>query len=121
MRASTRKPITAQGISDAFRDAELLVEAIDEGWSGRRVLEDALADYERRRNEASLPMYELTCQLAMLKPPPPEMQRLFAALRENQEQTNRFFGTVAGTVPIAEFFAPENLGRAGSAAQVAAV
>ena len=39
------------------------------------------------------------------------MQQLFAALRDNQEQTDRFFGVVAGTVPIAEFFAPENIGR----------
>jgi hypothetical protein len=27
------------------------------------------------------------------------------------EQTDRFFGTIAGTVPIPEFFAPENVGR----------
>jgi hypothetical protein len=26
-------------------------------------------------------------------------------------QTDRFFGTVAGTVPIGEFFAPANLAR----------
>ncbi len=103
--------ITAQGISDAFRDAELVAEAVDAGLSGRRPLEQAMAEYERRRNEAALPVYEFTCQLAMLEPPPPEMQQLFAALRHNQEQTNRFFGTMAGTVPIPEFFAPENLGR----------
>jgi hypothetical protein len=39
------------------------------------------------------------------------MQELFAGLRHDQEQTNRFFGTFAGTVPTAEFFAPENLAR----------
>ena len=41
------------------------------------------------------------------------VQRLFAALHHNQEQTIRFFGIIAGTVPIAEFFAAEN--PAGSA------
>jgi flavin-dependent dehydrogenase len=106
-----KDPITAQGISDAFRDAELVAEAIDTGFSGRRPLEEALADYEQQRNEAALPMYEYTCQLAQLQPPPPEMQQLFAALHHNQEQTNRFVGTIAGTVPIPEFFAPENMGR----------
>jgi 2-polyprenyl-6-methoxyphenol hydroxylase-like FAD-dependent oxidoreductase len=116
-----KDPITAQGISDAFRDAELVAEAVDAGLSGKRPLEEALAEYEQRRNEAALPMYEFTCQLAMLEPPPPEMQQLFAALRYDQEQTNRFFGTIAGTVPIPEFFAPENLGRImGAGAQVAA-
>jgi len=106
-----KDPITAQGISDAFRDAELLAEAIDDGFAGRRSLPDALADYERRRNEAAMPMYELTCQLAMLQPPPPEMQQLFAALQGNQEQSGRFLGTIAGTVPIPDFYAPENLDR----------
>jgi flavin-dependent dehydrogenase len=106
-----KDPITAQGITDAFRDAELLAEAIDDGFSGRRTLADALADYERRRNEAVMPMYELTCELAVLQPPSPKMQRLFAALRQDQTQTDRFFGAIAGTVPIAEFFAPENVAR----------
>jgi len=117
-----KDPITAQGISDAFRDAELVAEAVDAGLSGKRPVEEAMAEYEQRRNEAALPLYEFTCQLATLEPPPPEMQQLFAALRHDREQTNRFFGAMAGTVPIAEFFAPENLGRIiGAGAQVAAV
>jgi hypothetical protein len=29
---------------------------------------------------------------------------LFAALRDDPEQTSRFLGTVAGTVPITDFF-----------------
>jgi hypothetical protein len=39
------------------------------------------------------------------------MQQLIAALRHNPEQADRFIGTIAGTVPIPEFFAPENLAR----------
>jgi flavin-dependent dehydrogenase len=106
-----KDPITAQGISDAFRDAELLAGAISDGFAGRRPLADSLVDYERRRNEATLPIYELTCQFASLQPPPPQMQALFAALRGDQEQTDRFIGTVAGTVPIPDFYSTENLGR----------
>ncbi|MBO0723937.1 MAG: NAD(P)/FAD-dependent oxidoreductase, partial [Blastocatellia bacterium] len=104
-----KDPMTAQGITDAFRSAELLAEAVDDGLSGRQPLEDALARYEIRRNEELLPMYELTCQFATLAPSPPQMQELFAALRGNQEQTNRFLGTIAGTVSIQEFYSPENL------------
>ena len=106
-----KDPATAQGITDAFRDAELLAAALDAGLSGERPLDGALADYERGRNEAVGPMYEFTCQLAGQEPPPPEMQALFAALRTNQEATDRFFGALAGTVPIPEFFAPENVRR----------
>lgn len=101
--------ITAQGITDAFRDAELVAEAVDAGFSGKRPIEEAMAEYEQRRNEATFPIYEFTCQLASLEAPPPEQQQLFAALRNNQEQTNRFVGTIAGTVPVPEFFAPENI------------
>ncbi|GIV82053.1 MAG: FAD-dependent oxidoreductase [Anaerolineae bacterium] len=106
-----KDPITAQGITDAFRDAELLTEAIDAGFSGRRPLEEALAEYEQQRNAASQAIYDFTCQLAMLEPPSLEMQQLFAALRHDQEQTNRFFGVMAGTVSVSAFFAPENIGR----------
>jgi flavin-dependent dehydrogenase len=38
-----RDPLTAQGISDAFRDAQLLSEAIDAGLAGRQPLAEALA------------------------------------------------------------------------------
>ena len=106
-----KDPLTAEGITDAFRDADLLSDAIDAGLSGRRPLEEALAGYERRRNEDALPIYEFTYQLASLAPPAPEMQALFGALRENQEETNRFFGVMARTVPVADFFAPENIAR----------
>ena len=106
-----KDPITAQGISDAFRDAETLATAIDDGFAGRRSMVDALAAYEQARNEKTRPLYELTAQFASLQPPPPEMQRLIAALRHNPAQADRFIGTIAGTVPVAEFFAPENLAR----------
>ena len=69
--------ITGLGISDAFRDAEYLTDAIDDGLSGRRPLEEALADYERRRNEAARPLYEFTCKLASGQVPSPEMWMQF--------------------------------------------
>jgi flavin-dependent dehydrogenase len=117
-----KDPVTAQGISDAFRDADLVAEAVDAGLAGRRPLEEALAEYERRRNEDSLPMYDYTCQFASLEPPPPEMLQLFAALRHDQGQTNRFLGTLAGTVLVPEFFAAENLASiVGQAADAAGV
>ena len=86
--------ITAQGITDAFKHAELL------------------AGYEQQRNESVAPIYDFTCGfLSTLEQPPAEIQALFGALSENQEDTNRFFGTLAGTVPIPEFFSPENMQR----------
>ena len=103
--------ITAQGITDSFKQAELLSEAIDAGLSGRKLMEEALAEYERMRNEDAFPMYEYTCQLGALEPPPAEMLQLFEALRENRSETDRFLGITAGTVSAEEFFAPQNVGR----------
>lgn len=104
-----KDPCTAEGITDAFHGAALLADAIDSGLSDRRPLDAALEEYERQRNQAAFPMYEFTCQLATLAPPPPEMQKLFGALRGNQKQTNRFFGLFAQTVSVPEFFSPENM------------
>jgi 2-polyprenyl-6-methoxyphenol hydroxylase-like FAD-dependent oxidoreductase len=104
-----KDPITGQGIGDAFRDAELLVEAVDAGYSGRRPLDEALAGYQQRRDELELPMYQFTAQLAEFASPKIEEQALFAALRHNQAATNQFLGMLTGTVPVPEFFAPKNL------------
>jgi len=111
-----KDPNLALGISDAFRDAELLAEAVDRGFSGRQPLEEALAAYERQRNESALPAFELNFKFATLQPPPPEMQALFGALRGNQPETDRFIGALSGTVPIPEFFALVNIQRVLNAA-----
>ena len=44
-----RDPATGQGITDAFRDAELLADALDIGFSRQGPLEAALAAYEQKR------------------------------------------------------------------------
>jgi flavin-dependent dehydrogenase len=104
-----KDPITAQGITDAFRDAGTLAQAIDDGFSGRRPLEEALAHHERQRNQAVMPLYEFACRTATLEPTRPRTMELIAALRGNQEQTDRLLGLTAGTTAIAEFFSPENI------------
>jgi len=104
-----KDPITAQGISDAFRDADQFAAAFDEFSNGARSYEDAMQDYQRRRDEAALPMYEMTCGLATLAPPPPEMLGLFAALPGNQSASDAFVQMNAGTISPAQFFAPQNV------------
>ena len=66
-----------------------------------------LAGYERRRNAVEMPRYHYSLEHAALAAPTGELAALFTALAANPDQTRRFFGTYAGTVPIAEFFAPE--------------
>jgi hypothetical protein len=55
-------------------------------------------------------MYEFTCQLAMMAPPPPEMQQLLGAMQGNQKAMDGFAQMNAGTISPAQFFSPENVG-----------
>src|SRR5207237_4038479 len=86
------------------------------GFSGERPLEEALAAHESARNERVRPMYEFTCQLALMEAPPPAIQQLFGALHGNQQATNQFFSALTGAMPLPEFLSEENLGRIMSAA-----
>jgi 2-polyprenyl-6-methoxyphenol hydroxylase-like FAD-dependent oxidoreductase len=112
-----RDPITAQGISDAFIEAELLATALGTAWSGAGTLEDELAAHEAARNESVRPMYEFTSQLAALEPPPPEMRALFNALHGNQDATNAFLSAITGAIPLPDFMSNENLDRIMAAAK----
>lgn len=105
----TMDPCTAGGISNAFRDAELLADAVGAGLSGQRPMTDALAGYHRRRDAISKPIYDFTCELAAFAPPTAEMAALIAALADKPEHARQFLGVLAQTVTPAEFFAPENI------------
>jgi flavin-dependent dehydrogenase len=107
----TKDPITAQGMSDAFRDAELCAGALHEALSGSSSFNDAMSAYQLIRDAQVLPIYDFTTQLATLAPPPAEVGQLLAAVAGNPEAMDMFAGVIAGTVSPVEFFAPENIGR----------
>src|SRR4051794_31113137 len=109
-----KDPFMALGVGDAFRDAELLANALGEGLAGRQALDAALAEYERRRNEATIAEYQQNLAFARFTPPP-DFLRLRAALRGNQSTTNQFFLASEGLIPREAFFNPENLRRIMSA------
>jgi flavin-dependent dehydrogenase len=102
-------PITGQGIGHAFRQAELLAEAIDAGLSGREPLEASLASFQLQRDHETLPMYDFTTDLASLRPPRAEERSLLASLAGKQAETDRFLGVLTGAVPITDYFRPGNL------------
>jgi 2-polyprenyl-6-methoxyphenol hydroxylase-like FAD-dependent oxidoreductase len=112
----TKDPLTAQGISDAFRDAERCTSALHQTLSGDRPYDEAMAAYHQVRDEHALPIYELTTELATLAPPTPEMQELLGAVHGNPDSMDSFVSLVAGTVSPVEFFDPANIGRIMSAA-----
>ena len=114
--AYNRDFITAQGIMDAFHDAEFCTGALDAAFSGERPFEHAMAEHQRSRDARVKPMYDFTCQLATLEPPPPEMQQLIAAIHGNRKAMDDFARMNAGTMSPAQFFAPENINTMTAAA-----
>lgn len=106
-----KDPALAFGITDAFRDAELLTNALDAGFSKRQPMEEALASYEQQRNDVAFPLYDLTCQIASFEERPPELEALLHALSRNPAETARFLAVMEGTVPGHEFFDPANIAR----------
>jgi 2-polyprenyl-6-methoxyphenol hydroxylase-like FAD-dependent oxidoreductase len=109
--------ITAQGISDAFRDAELCADALDDALSARRSFDEALGEYQSARDGRAIPMYEHTTELATLEPPPPELQQILGAVAGNSEAMDGFVRVNSGVTSPAEFFSEENVQRIFSMAK----
>jgi hypothetical protein len=103
-------PITAQGIGNAFVDAERLSAAVLDGLGGSVPLAAALQDYRRRRDAERRPMFQFTLALAALQPDP-RIQLLLDSLGGRQEEVDRFLGVFAGIVPMRKYFTIRNLLR----------
>ena len=81
-----RDAITAYGISDAFRDAELLAVALDQALDGKGEETTALAAYQQQRNQALREIFEITCHLAAYPQVPRfvELQKQLSAAIDKQ-------------------------------------
>jgi len=64
-----RDPITSHGMTDAFRDAELLAEAVTHGTGGPSALDRELRRYELTRNAALADTFRLTLALGEFPAP----------------------------------------------------
>jgi hypothetical protein len=94
-------------MSNAFRDAEAAADAILATDCGRSSSLTPLDAYARSRVDHTEPIYRLGQQVASFRPSP-TLTQLLLALRDNQDGTEAFIGTLAGTIPAAAFFSDEN-------------
>ncbi|MFF8835806.1 NAD(P)/FAD-dependent oxidoreductase [Streptomyces sp. NPDC015130] len=99
-----KDPITAQGIQDAFRDAERCTRALDDVLAGRRPFDEAMRDTQEARDQQVTSMYEFTADFATMEPPPPEMQQLLLAVTQSPSACDEFARVTAGVTPPEEFF-----------------
>jgi hypothetical protein len=62
------------------------------------LLQEALADFERARDDVVMPAFEATCCRASSPADPPELRELIAELRRDQSQADRYAGVALVTV-----------------------
>jgi 2-polyprenyl-6-methoxyphenol hydroxylase-like FAD-dependent oxidoreductase len=103
--------ITAMGIMDAFLSAEQCAEALSRSWSGTDSYDAAMGKYQQDRDRRVTPIFHFTCQLATCEPPPPEVQKIFAACAGNREAEDAFARMNGGVLSPADFFSEENVSR----------
>jgi flavin-dependent dehydrogenase len=75
-----KDPLVARGISDAWRDSQLLTDALVTGWGNDHALQEALAHYQHTRDTASSQVSKLNARLARLDAPLQAMAALWAQL-----------------------------------------
>jgi flavin-dependent dehydrogenase len=59
-----KDPISAHGLTDALRDAELLARAVNDGLGTESTLDDALEGYETIRDRLSIPLFDVVDRIA---------------------------------------------------------
>jgi flavin-dependent dehydrogenase len=63
-----RDAVTGHGLSDAYRDAELLTIALDQALRGETDERTAMAGYQHQRDQSLRGIFDLTCALADYPP-----------------------------------------------------
>jgi 2-polyprenyl-6-methoxyphenol hydroxylase-like FAD-dependent oxidoreductase len=104
-------PISGHGMSQAFRDAELLADAVQAGLGEGGDLLKALRGYETKRNRSALPTYRMTIEQATLAPLKAELDVLCECVQKRQEETDRLFAVFNGSIPLNQYMTPANLLR----------
>jgi 2-polyprenyl-6-methoxyphenol hydroxylase-like FAD-dependent oxidoreductase len=59
-----KDPISAHGLTDALRDAELLARAVADGFGHASRLDEALEHYEATRDRLSIPLFDVVDRIA---------------------------------------------------------
>lgn len=112
-------PITGQGINNALTGASLLADA----WAQTRRRASwmtAMAQYQRRRDAATRPLYDMVAAGAALnQQSSPLVQEIgqalgtmmFRAISRSPEDARRYVGMLTGSTPVYQFMNPVNLAR----------
>ncbi|MGA8112294.1 MAG: FAD-dependent oxidoreductase, partial [Actinocatenispora sp.] len=97
--------LTARGITDAFHQAQALVDSIGADLAHPYKLRGALLRFERRRDELMMDEYLTTLSMARLAMSDERLVKLRAAV-DDPEQTGKFFRSLCGQPFDADMRAP---------------
>jgi 2-polyprenyl-6-methoxyphenol hydroxylase-like FAD-dependent oxidoreductase len=95
-----KDPSTGMGMSDAFLAAGLLAEAINQGLAGIQPIDDATAEYQRRRDCLTANGFDLTLSTARLEGTTPRLESLYDNAVGHPDQISRIFGVLGGSIPL---------------------
>jgi flavin-dependent dehydrogenase len=104
-----KDPLTGWGMSDAFIQAENLAARVHEGLSGQRVMDEALSEFAKTRDEETAVMYDYTTTVAGLGELPPFFQAVLRAVSVSEKWSTAMFGWIAGAVEDHVIFSPDGL------------
>jgi flavin-dependent dehydrogenase len=98
-----RDPITGHGITDAFRDAELLARRLGPALHGEVSEAEAMAGYAADRDRSLAPIFDVTWQLAQLPPLDEfiELQKQLSLLTEAEATELAALPSIADAVQAA--------------------
>ncbi|MEU2564932.1 FAD-dependent oxidoreductase [Streptomyces longispororuber] len=100
--------ITARGITDAFRQVQLLVDRVGDGLHDPRRLDDALRGFHAQRDAMLTADYRHTLTTAGLAAGKHQLA-LLRVIAGSAELTDRYFSAMSGACPSDEFVTPELL------------
>ncbi|MFF7243024.1 NAD(P)/FAD-dependent oxidoreductase [Embleya sp. NPDC008237] len=100
--------ITARGITDAFRQVQLLVDCVGDGLHDPRRLGRALGRFAAERDDMLVTDYRNTLKTAALAAGKHQIE-LLRVIAGSAELTDRYFSAMSGACPADEFVTPELL------------
>ncbi|MFE2754428.1 NAD(P)/FAD-dependent oxidoreductase [Actinosynnema sp. NPDC059335] len=103
--------ITARGITDAFRQADLFAARVVPHLDDPTALRDALAAYDVERRDQVLESYRNTLSVARLDVQD-ERIRLLRFIERDPRLVEGYFSVVSGVLPVGELYSPDLLAGA---------
>lgn len=94
-------PITAQGMSDAVRDAELLARAVDDALTGRAPEGIALRGYEQQRDALSAAIFDATAAVSSFAWGLSELRQHHRMLSDGMQQATAVLTALDGPEAVA--------------------